>query len=266
VLIAVSSTCRSIRQQAWESASCEDIWVVAELRVGNNFKKVAIGTVYIPPPVSPNTLNIFLENANNITQLVDEVVLLGDFNLPSLSWTRNDNYMHAGNYNNSLGNALVDFMSINNMLQFNHLTNEDKRILDLVMSTVIDVTISEPLCHLSKVDPKHPPFLITLPDCEAKYLRPNTQIEFNFFKADFDSISNELKRIDWNSTFTTDLSLNEMISVLNLTITSSIEKFVPKHRFSRKSYPPWFNKSLLKLLAAKEKIKKRLRIYNNPRD
>ncbi|KAG6438999.1 hypothetical protein O3G_MSEX000397 [Manduca sexta] len=171
VLLAVSRKFDSVRLSTWES-TCEDIWVMVEMRVGKNIKKVAICTVYLPPPVKLIELNIFLDNANNYINIADEVILLGDFNLPFIKWSKCDNFTKPSNCGNLLGNALVDFISISNMYQLNHVCNEDDRTLDLAISTILDISITEPMDALSKLDHKHPPIVLTLPEIDIKYLRP----------------------------------------------------------------------------------------------
>ncbi|CAH4034171.1 unnamed protein product [Pieris brassicae] len=76
VLIAVKNTIKSVRMQAWET-SCEDIWVL---------------------------LDIEAPHSNSL----DAVVVAGDFNLPYISWSRDENLdtVLPTNYEYPLGYAL----------------------------------------------------------------------------------------------------------------------------------------------------------------
>lgn len=58
-----------------------------------------------------------------------------------------------------------------------------------------------------------------------------------------------------------------MLQIFYNVIESIIKLHVPaKSPFNYKKYPPWFNKSLIKALKEKEKIRSRYKIYKNPMD
>ncbi|KAH9645185.1 hypothetical protein HF086_005730 [Spodoptera exigua] len=118
----------------------------------------------MPPPVKLDSLQNFLYNVNNVLNNVDDVVILGDFNLGFIDWNRNDEELHLSpsNYDNSLGYSLIDFLSLNQLHQFNSTQNTECRILDLVLSNISNLTVNKPTDLLSKLDSHHPNLLISL--------------------------------------------------------------------------------------------------------
>lgn len=56
----------------------------------------------------------------------DQVVIFGDFNIPALCAKQNDFY----------NNVLHNFMSFNNLQQYNDVLNNHNCVLDLVMSNL----------------------------------------------------------------------------------------------------------------------------------
>ncbi|CAG5049166.1 unnamed protein product [Parnassius apollo] len=138
VLIAVLRNIPSARVERWES-NCEDLWVSVQT-------KIAICAVYLPSPVKSDTLTYFLDKVDNITNQPNNVLIMGNFNLGFINWSRDHiAQMVPSNYNSTLGCGLVDFMYLNNFSQFNNIPNSDARYLDLIMSNFPGVDVSEPL-------------------------------------------------------------------------------------------------------------------------
>lgn len=100
--------------------------------------------------------------------------------------------MTPSNYNNNLGHSLVDFMSLNNLFQFNNIVNTNGnlriQILDLVISNLRNVNVFQPLDLLSKLVNFHPQLLITnLLACDSlENLHPNSRQIHNCYIADCD--------------------------------------------------------------------------------
>lgn len=267
VLVAVSRELESTRVKNWET-ECEDLWVTIKININGIIKKIALCATYLPPPVKLETLNAYLHNVNDVIDKVDDAIILGDFNLGFIRWNSECEGSHAipTDYNNALGHALVDFISLNSLYQYNKLYNSDNRILDLVLSTLSTVVISQPLELISRLDPKHPNILVQFSFSNIRYLQPKCRNDYNFFKADYCNINLKLHSINWNEMLRDCVDVDGMVTVFYSKLQELIDAFVPKRKSKPKKYPPWFSKGLIKLLAEQNKLRLKYRLFGNPRD
>ncbi|CAF4940047.1 unnamed protein product [Pieris macdunnoughi] len=267
VILGVSKEISSFRVEAWES-DVEDLWVTLHININKIIKKLSICVVYLPPPVKIGTLTHFLDSVDRALNLSDDVIILGDFNLGFIDWRslNNEVFMTPCNYNNTLGFALIDFMSMNSLKQFNSIGNSDDRFLDLVLSNMSSINVSAPSDSLSKIYANHPSLLLSFEYSKISFLRTRGNTKLNFYKADYVSIIGDLKTIDWNDSLRAHDDVNDMVSKFYKILNTTISKFVPNTTITKSKYPVWFSSSLIKLLAEKEKTRKRYRIYKNPRD
>lgn len=267
VMIAVSKQISSSRHLGWES-NVEDLWVSINVKSNNTVMKISICAVYLPPPVSFESLSCFLENCSNGIDKSDNVILLGDFNLGFIGWSRESENgpCSATNYDSKLGLSLIDFMALNNLTQMNDVPNVDGRILDLVLSDLDNLRVAKSLDKLSRIDQKHPPVLISLLKRSPEFLKPALICRYNYFRADYSRIIPYLKSIDWHAELGECQNVNEMTDRFYNLLQLAIDSYVPKTKPKSTNYPSWFTHSLIKIIA--EKSRKRLKYlkYKNPRD
>ncbi|CAG4963417.1 unnamed protein product [Colias eurytheme] len=154
------------------------------------------------------------------------------------------------------------------MEQHNNVLNSTNRILDLVISNNVPLcSVIESVSPLCNLDKYHPPLDIVVTNkIEAKLPYNRFACKFNFFKADYESINNELSTCDWNELFCDLDNVDSMLDILYAKIRNTIHKYVPKIKSKNNKYPPWFNNNLKKMLKEKFKLRQRYRRYNNPRD
>lgn len=265
VLIAISREISSSRIINWETDD-ENVWVVLEFSNNNVSKRIALCVVYLPPPVKLEKLNKFLDSVDNVTNHIDDLVVIGDFNMGFMEWSANGSNMTPSNYNNALGYSLVDFMSINNIYQYNSVSNCDDRFLDLVLSNIPHIKVTKPPDLLSKLDSYHPSLLISIECGNVSFLRSKTRIDYSYYKADYNSVVREIKNIDWLHKFSDCKDVDAMVKIFYECLFDIIDLFVPKHKFISAKYPTWFKHNLIKLLSEKDKLRRKYRKYNNPRD
>ncbi|CAH2094962.1 unnamed protein product [Euphydryas editha] len=267
VLIAVSRDIPSSRVRNWET-DCEDLWVIINININNHIRKVALCAVYLPPPANSVSLANFLDNTSNIIDLVDDVILLGDFNLGCINWiSQNDhNYMLPLCDSDILGCSLKDFICVNNLYQFNNIPNCDNKMLDLVLSTFKESKVIHPPELISRLDSKHPNLLLNIPLLNVNNLHSKHRDDYNFFKAEYTKINSDLCKIDWTERFKFCNDVDDMAKTLNDTLQDVIKAYVPKRKSSKSRHPPWFTKSLIRLKLEQDKLRQRYMRYNNPRD
>ncbi|CAG4943379.1 unnamed protein product [Colias eurytheme] len=264
VLIAVSSKLTSRRKPEWET-KLEDLWVILDWPLSQSVHHIAICAVYLPPPVDRSILEHFLDNCNRLLELSYGHLILGDFNLGHINWDLVGTHEYIAPNHCQI---LLDFLFLNHLKQHNNVLNSTNRILDLVISNNVPLcSVIESVSPLCNLDKYHPPLDIVVTNkIEAKLPYNRFACKFNFFKADYESINNELSTCDWNELFCDLDNVDSMLDILYAKIRNTIHKYVPKIKSKNNKYPPWFNNNLKKMLKEKFKLRQRYRKYNNPRD
>ncbi|CAK1602258.1 unnamed protein product [Parnassius mnemosyne] len=179
------------------------MWIVLKFNNYHITKTIGLCVVYLPPPVKLENLNKFLDSVDNVTNHVDDLVVIGDFNMGFIEWSASDkySYMTPCNYSNALGYSLVDFITINNLYQYNCINNCDGKLLDLVLSNLTNIIVRKPPEILNKLDSYHPSLLISIEYGHISFLRSNSRIDYRYFKADYKTIVEKIKNIDWLHNF-----------------------------------------------------------------
>ena len=189
-------------------------------------------SVYRPPSYTElenNSLKNFLLNFC----IGREVVVMGDFNLPSIAWSAVDESRYA----TPLDLSFYDVFCTLGLHQwvFESTFIDSGNVLDLVFTSESDrlgeLMILPPLprCHHSPVVFEY--FLeseIAPSSCNTCY--------YLWFKADYDLISDSLNDIDWISEFT-DRTVNECFQIFVSIIWSLVEEFVPRQNGA--TQPSW---------------------------
>lgn len=268
VLIAVSRNLNSRRMVNWES-SCEDLWVTIEGPF-DLATHLSLCAVYLRSPISKPILEHFLNNCNAVSENHDfKTCIIGDFNLSCIDWNQVNNSTLL--YHTSpLGHQVIDFANMNGLKQVNGIVNKTSRVLDLVLTDVQFCNVSESQNVISVIDTYHPPLDITLSNNFGgnRLKINNLNWRFNYFKANYLDINEELSNFNWDILFSDCIHVDDMLSIFYDHIYKIINKFVPKINFNRNrtKYPAWFNKNLIKLLREKNKYRTLYKKYNNPMD
>ncbi|CAK1584851.1 unnamed protein product [Parnassius mnemosyne] len=268
VLIGISRKYKSYRVLDYES-SCDDLWVKLLLPSCNGIQEISICGVYLPSPIKVNILDHFISNANRVLEEVAECLILGDFNINTINWIYNNDSIVNSRLcaNSKVEQSLWDFITLNDLRQHNDLLNHNKRILDLVLSNMDNINISKPSHVLSKIDLHHPPVQVSLTFSKKVVNIPiTTHTKLNYFKADYNSICTALQEIEWHWEFSSCVSVDAMVEKFYYIIRELIHKHVPRKIVKNNKYPYWFSKQLIKRLNEKNRLRLRVKKYNNPMD
>lgn len=194
----------------------------------------------------------------NMTNNGDELLLLGDFNLPNSKWVANeddDNYLPEGNPNYRESCFLNSLFSLG-LNQMSGVTNVLGRQLDLVFFTDVDNLIVEPSpLVMSSVDDHHPPLLLNY--CFNSENKPCPEVvthSFNFKKANFSELSSKLASIDYNNLLSAnelDVDVERFYSVLYEALVSCVPFEAQK---LPSSCPPWYNHELKHMKNQKNRL------------
>ncbi|CAH0727206.1 unnamed protein product, partial [Brenthis ino] len=202
VLIAVSKRHKFYRVNSWETSN-EDLWV--NIILGT--KTVSICGVYIPPPLNYERIEDFMQNVEKIMNKQTLMLIVGDFNLPSIKWNTEDECKNnlIPNDLNTISTLVSDFMSVSGLKQHNSISNSFGKTLDLVFSNVSDIRVEVSDFSVCKVDKYHPPLSVEISydDKLQLLLTPESTTRYNFMKADYGVIEEKLKNIIWTELFNT---------------------------------------------------------------
>ena len=202
--------------------------------------------VYRPPRVPGSE-----EDGGNTEQLYKvlgslngNVVVVGDFNMPSIDWENN----WAGN---SKEEGLVDL--VENKFWVQHVlepTHEAGNTLDLCLSsqedTVAGVEILEPLGNgdhnMLEIDLVGP-------------LNNNDSVEEipDWSKADLGQLKVSLQEIDWDKQFE-NMFGTEAMDKFYAVLDREVEKCVPKKVRRKGSKPLWMNKNIMRMVRKKRRL------------
>ncbi|XP_055536990.1 uncharacterized protein LOC129725335 [Wyeomyia smithii] len=264
VLIAVHRRLKAnvIHENSWNIL--EQVWVSVQL----SGRKLFICAVYFPPDRTRDKQLIDLHIQSLLTIVsrakpCDEIIVIGDFNLPSLFWRPfRDGFLYPDPNQSTLHVCALDLLdgySAAGLQQINCNANENGRCLDLCFVSINDTA---PLLTLAP-DPlvknvaHHPTLVLSLDDrFKIKYREPPTRLNFNFRRADFDGLLNALLTVDWIGNLNPtdiDSAVNDFSSVLN----GLIDAFVPKTRNRSHKYCPWQSAELRRLKTLKKSALRR---------
>ncbi|KAK9752855.1 Endonuclease-reverse transcriptase [Popillia japonica] len=124
-----------------------------------------------------------IKQIHDIEKLTDrypdaKLCLVGDFNLPGIEWSREDDQL-IGIPSNSLERFVCDNLAYHGLLQHNFNVNMNNTTLDLVLVNSDNVKVYEEPYHLVSPDGHHPPISFNLSiviDIEPFALRLRKQL------------------------------------------------------------------------------------------
>lgn len=221
------------------------------------FKKLFIFVIYIPPSVSLNELEYFLECFEQLNNVLDnKIIIFGDFNVPSFN---------SANLNDRGFCIINNFMQYMGLSQFNNILNDSGRLLDLVLSNV-NCQVTRDIIPLVNEDLHHPTLTVIFNNLSLKndesFLFNDHSQAYNFRQANFPQLYEALLDFDWSSlkecndvNITVDMFYNNLYQIF--------EKFVPKRRIHKRKFPSWYTSSIISKIKLKEKAFKRYKKNRN---
>lgn len=249
VLIAVKPTHRCSAVTLTDSSHLEQIAVAVNLPGST----VYVCGIYIRPNSHPD---VYMSHSNAVQQICDRslstdtIVVVGDYNLPHLSWHFDEDCNSYLPWNASSESEISFTESIiaSGLHQLNSLRNANGRILDLAfVSESSYVELIEPPSSLLKIDPHHKPFVIRL-ETEAGeqiLMAESNANAFDFKRCDFTVLNSVLAAVDWNVTLG-DGSLDHITACFYSKVHDIIRTHVPRRRrcLAMHSKLPWWTPEL----------------------
>lgn len=270
VLIAVQKHLNVLQHHSM-SSDVEDIWI-SILPNSPSSPKINLCVCYLPPDL-PNDKSTSFYNKlqNNLLEnhTSDINLIIGDFNIPTLSWhsmSNDPNILKPSSPSDFRSTLLVSTLALCNLSQFNNVPNKNGRWLDLVLSNKQSIAVTE-TDPISRVDRHHPPLLIELDNSSlsSKGIKTKKRLRLNFEKADYVKIRHELTAVDWSVVLSDD-DIDLAVESFYEELHNIIIKHVPLSKDDSHIYPVWFSPPLKHCLNEKLKYHKRFKKFGNPRD
>lgn len=186
-------------------------------------------------------------NHNVISNISDTFLIVGDFNMSGIKWLSSDNnhsrVSRPSNLKSSDEYLFIDELFTLNLDQYNSVINKQGRILDLVLSNN-SVNVVECLDPLVPIDTFHPALLINMDFAEITALDYAPRLKYSYDKGDYDSINDEVSKIDWELEFS-GRSIDESVDFFNKTISNLQATYIPRKFNRNKSFPVWYSAALV---------------------
>ncbi|XP_050312958.1 uncharacterized protein LOC126747999 [Anthonomus grandis grandis] len=242
-LIAVNKKFNAFKIDVNQSVDLEPGIDIVGVKIVLDFSSILVFAVYLPPPVSPETLENLFECLTSLDCIFgNNICILGDFNLP--------NYVNCNNSQDKHILILQNFITFLNCNQSNSIQNSNNRILDLVINNNENCIVEKSLDPLLTEDTHHPALDISLKYCHSMNFKRKTlfnlQNAFNFKKANFPNLYDAFSKTDWSFMEAT-VSVEHQFKVFYDLILKELDSFVPKYpNIPRRNFPPWFTNSIIR--------------------
>lgn len=227
-------------------------------------KRILIVTFYIPPAddgTSYESLLRMLESLCNNLSPSDEVLCMGDFNIPRASWcysAADDCVISDCSTARSYEKDFLDGVSAAGLSQASLVVNEFGKSLDLIFTTAADsTTVTRCQTPLLSETNHHPAHHVKLCfdnlDCNSS---TDCIYQFNFKKADFHELNDTLASSDWSPVLSAD-NIESASANFYTIIFDCFSTCVPLSALKSSSKAPWLDKDLLGLKNQKAKAWKK---------
>lgn len=232
----------------------ESLWIKMKI---NNAKDLLVNIIYFPPSSSFQTYDLYSNIIENCNSLVGcDVIILGDFNLPLI--TNSTFNLYNGNNKYIRIKELIDYM---NLTSFNNIQNTHAKTLDLVLSKINNILVTDVNDPLTNIDDFHPPLLIVVSkpiNSHRKLPRTHFGFDLNFKRGDFVRFYYLIRDIDWNFLHLTN-DVNTAVDYFYQHIFNCFNRCFPVIKHSKRNYPIWFNKQIIQKIKIKNKLRLRSR-------
>ncbi|XP_046677000.1 uncharacterized protein LOC124365076 [Homalodisca vitripennis] len=210
-------------------------------------RRILIGCAYIPPSQPTNVYSSFCDAVDEVIVsfgFYDNVILLGDFNLPDADWSSPD-VLYAGDASSYLRNLAAT----HNLTQINTVPNYRGVFLDLFFSSVpvSDVASAEETLVLE--DRHHPSLSFSILAKRSADTAASGYV-LDFRRCNLDAIYRATQGLDFplpNSCSNADVDFDKFCNHLKL-----VRQNTPLKKVCSNSFPKWFSKGLVRLTIMKK--------------
>lgn len=270
VLLALRSSLFACKMNfVTDSHVIDSIFVKIRL---NMTEYLVLGVVYFNIRIKFDDYKRFCDSLTDLVVSAPsnlKFLIIGDFNLSCIEWHLDTSSVIAAKcYEGRTADYLINTLGITGLSQHNLVMNHQNKLLDLALSNIPPkhIQITNSVHALSKIDPFHPPLQVDVRLNRLKFQSVNLLPSINFRHLRYSLIVKELQKIDWDILFV-NKNINEMVEAFyNVLLAAVLNHSANKTKVKQNRFPTWFSSRLIALIIEKNKIRKRLRTYNNSCD
>ena len=248
VLIAINRELDIDSVKVSYKCSAEIIAVTLTFKSG---KKIVIGTCYRVGTLGVthySQVNSYLQKLRARSGL-SNLIVIGDFNFPEVDW-------EIGHSRHSIDQQFLEMFSNFGLAQLiDKPTHNAGNILDLLLTDnpclVANIKVDSGW-HICKSN--HFPITFNVKLRADKRKIPKREI-YNFKKANWDAVNDQLTNINWASELCRDNNIELSWHRFKEIFFSIIDKHIPKIKISNTSQPPWFDSETFQLCREKESFR-----------
>lgn len=202
-----------------------------------------VASVYRPPNTPDDSfskvINFLQSHINTQSENKHKnILVLGDFNLPHLTWSDISQTQNVSSNNSECTKTLTAFMDKNFLSQYIENPTRQNNILDLVLSNDVNlvkqVEVKDTELSDHRIITIKSSFGLKQNSTPKIVFEPHTFRNLNFYKTDFAKLNKHLKSVEWN-----DLKLlcdpQDYPELVRLVILQVCEFYAPAKCFRTKS-------------------------------
>ncbi|CAB4041921.1 Hypothetical predicted protein, partial [Paramuricea clavata] len=255
VLVAVKTGIQVTRRHDLEPENTE-IVVIEMLKP--NSKPVVLYTFYRPPNSTPDVL----QSLNNSLQRDSEssrVVVIGDFNLPSVKWS-SDQHTPINIGSSPENEAFCELVEDNFLQQFilspTHIAGN---ILDLLLCNTPNIIGDVSLSHPESCGFPTDHYIVELEiHLKFKKATPVKRQVFDYKNGNFDGLRNFLTQFPISIVPTNNI--DDCWQQWKYAFLTAVKRYVPMKTVKDINTPPWVDKEVRNLISRKYKALKKYRM------
>ncbi|CAB3987353.1 Hypothetical predicted protein [Paramuricea clavata] len=221
--------------------------------------KILVAVVYRPPCAHTNWIYDIVESLNECTY--SKVILLGDFNLPTITWLDGSGFCDSSD---SASFTFCQCLSDNNLFQLIDSPTRLNNCVDLLLTNicehVINISVSE--CESIGVPSYHKALTFDL-NFTARTPNDNRQESFNLKKANFEGLRTALRNDPLENYLDTDNDVEHNWTSWKTQLFSKLNAFIPKRKPRKFITPPWIDGEVTHAIRRKNSLWKRGKEKNN---
>lgn len=212
-------------------------------------------------------------NIDDLTNWIEaeghnDLVLMGDFNLPSIRWDTNNRLpTWVGPYHKGASVVLMELLSANNLSQhINFPTHNNGNTLDLLISSIGTPTaivgsepgLSDHVAVIAEIQ------CGTVPHESNHKLRPNKHI-YQFHKANNEALSDELEKVNAKveNMCTNSNNIQEIWDTFKSDTQTAVQQHIPQRTIKQRK-KPWISTDTIRQIRKKRRLYRQYR--ENPSD
>ena len=218
-------------------------------------RKDYVITLYRPPSQTSDEFQSFTSNLEKFLININSfdphfVILLGDFNAKSKSWSINDTTTEEG----TILENVTSLFGLNQLISDpTHILQHSSSCIDLIFVNQPNLVIDSGI-HPSLHQNCHHQIIFCKLNLKIEYPPPYAREVWDYGKAQTDLINRAIDQFDWINLFL-DKNINEQVILFNRTILNIFHNFIPnKIILCDDRDPPWMNEKIKHLINKKKAI------------